>query len=231
MSEEKSVLRWGGLAGMISPIFTILTAITLFGFVPSAPAGPQGLVMRYPDVRAVYVVGETFYLVSIILAIPFYLALYRALRGTSLAPALWGIGLSFLSLAAVAVQAVPRVVFGGISNLYHAPGATPQDQTTLGLIWQSTQDIFNELDTAAVIFQTIGYILFGIAMLRNPAFGKRIGGVVIVLALAGLVGLYLLGIDSLLYAPLGLFVLIVLPIFLGWKVYSLSKTAQERASY
>jgi len=81
------------------------------------------------------------------------------------------------------------------------------------------------LDTAAVIFVAIGYILFGIAMLRNPAFGKRFGGVTMVLALAGLVGVYLLGINSIFFAPLGLFVLIFLPILLGWKVYSLSRAA------
>lgn len=49
MGEEKRVLRWGGLAGVLSAIFLILTAITLFGFVPPAPADPTGLVMRYPD--------------------------------------------------------------------------------------------------------------------------------------------------------------------------------------
>jgi hypothetical protein len=181
--------------------------------------------MRYPDVRAAYAVGETFSLVSVILSVAFYLALYQALRGTSLAPALWGTGLSLLGLAVLAVEGVPRVAFGQISDLYHAPGATPQDQATLALIWQTTQGIFNELDTAVLIFQAIGYILIGIAMLRNPAFGQRFGGITIVLALAGLVGLYLLGIDSILFAPLGLFVFIILPILLGWKVYSLSRAA------
>lgn len=225
MSEEKNVLRWGGLAGMLSPILTILTAITLFGFVRPAPAGLQGSVMRYPDVRVTFALGESFSLVSVILSVAFYLALYSALRGTSLAPALWGTGLSLLSVAVLAVEGVPRVAFGRISDLYHAPGATPQDQATLALIWHTTQSIFSELDTAAIIFQTMGYILLGIAMLWNPAFGKRLGGVTIVLALAGFVGLYLLGIDSILFAPLGLFVLILIPLLLGWKVYSLSRVA------
>jgi len=225
MSEEKRVLRWGGLAGVLSALFIILTAITLFGFVPPAPADPTELVMRYPDVRAAMAVAETFYLVGVIFLVAFYLALYRALRGTSLAPALWGTGLSFLGLAVLAAEVAPRVAFSVISDLYHAPGATPQAQATLALIWQTTQGIFNELDTAAVMFVSIGYILFGIAMLRNPAFGKRFGGVTMVLALAGLVGVFLLGINSIFFAPLGLFVLIFLPILLGWKVYSLSRAA------
>lgn len=64
MTEEKSVLRWGGLAGMLIPIFTILTAVTLFGFVPSAPAGPP---RTGHDARAAFVVGESFSLVNIVL--------------------------------------------------------------------------------------------------------------------------------------------------------------------
>jgi hypothetical protein len=86
------------------------------------------------------------------------------------------------------------------------------------------------MDTAVLIFQALGYILLGMAMLWHPFFGKRLGGVTIVLALVGLVGIVLLGIDSLLFAPLGLFVFITLPILLGWKVYSLSRTTQPLVS-
>ncbi|HEX2714952.1 MAG TPA: hypothetical protein VHM88_22420, partial [Candidatus Acidoferrales bacterium] len=102
---------------------------------------------------------------------------------------------------------------------------TAQDQATLALIWQATQGLFSQFDTAAVIFLLAGYILLGIAMLQNPALGKRFGVTTIGLALAGLIGLYLLGIESISFAALGLFVFIVLPILLGWKVYRLSKTA------
>jgi hypothetical protein len=179
--------------------------------------------MRYPSVRAANAVPETFGLVNVIVSVPFYLALYHALRGASLAPALWGTGLGLLGAAVYAVQGVPRVAFGTISDLYHAPGATPQDQATLALIWQTTEGIFMELDTAAITFQSAGSIVLGIAMIRNPAFGRRLGGITIVLSLASLAGLYLLGLDSILFVPLGLFGYIVVPLLLGWKLYSLSR--------
>ncbi len=57
-SEDKSVLRWGGLAGMLGGIVFILVPVTLFGFVPPAPADPAGLVMRFPDVRAAITLGN-----------------------------------------------------------------------------------------------------------------------------------------------------------------------------
>ena len=227
ISKEKSVLRWGGLAGILSPILTLFTAITLFGFVPPAPAGtyPTGLIAMYPNETVAMTIGETFSLASAMVAVMFYLSLYRVLRAARFAPALWGTGLSLLGLAVLAVEGVPRIAYSVISNLYNAPGATQQTQATLALAWQTTQGIFTEMDTAAVIFLTTGYVLLGIAMLRHPAFGKRLGLVSTVLALAALVGVYILGVGSALYAPLGLFALIVVPLILGWRLYSLSRAA------
>ncbi len=125
MEEEKSVLRWGGLAGILGVIFFILTIVTLIGFVPPEPADPEGLVMRFPDVRAAVTIGNSLYLVFLILFVTLFLALYRALRGTSHALALFGSGLGFVGLVVLAAGALPHVAFAPISDLYHAPGATP----------------------------------------------------------------------------------------------------------
>ncbi|HEX6350357.1 MAG TPA: hypothetical protein VF160_13325 [Candidatus Dormibacteraeota bacterium] len=225
---ERDLLRWGGVAGVLTAVFLVLTAVTLFGFV-RLPADPRALVEKYPDFRTAYAVGETFTLISAVFAVAFYLALYRALR-SSLAPALWGTGLSLLGLAVLAVEGTPRIAYGHISDLYHGAAASPQDQATLALIWQTTQAMFTEFDTAATILLTTGYILLGVAMLRNPAFGRTFGVVTAVLGLAGVVGVYLLGVSSLLFAPLGLFVLIVLPLLLGLKIYRLAGATSELRS-
>ena len=225
--QERSVLRWGGLAGILSSITLILTSVTLFGFVPTAPTNPQALVERYPDVRLATLVGETFSFASAILFVAFLFAMYKALRRTSPAPAAFGTGLGFLALAVLAVEGVPDVAYAKISDLYHAPGATPQDQATLALIWETTQGLFSQYDTASFILLGLAFIVLGLAMIRTSTFGKSFGGISIFLGLAGLAGVYLLGITSNLFAPLGLGVLIILPFLLGWKVYTLSKQVQE----
>ncbi len=225
---ERGLLRWGGVAGVLTAFFLVLTAVTLFGFV-RLPADPRAVVAKYPDFRMAYAIGETFTLLSAVFAVAFYLALYRALR-SRLAPALWGTGLSLLGLAVDAVEGAPRIAYGHISDLYHAGAASPQDQATLALIWQTTQALFTEFDTAATILLTTGYVLLGVAMLGNPAFGRTFGVVTGVLGLAGLVGVYLLGVSSLLFAPLGLFVLIVLPALLGVKIYRLAGATSELRS-
>lgn len=101
MSEEKSILRWGGLAGTLGGIVFIFVPIILFGFVPPAPAEPAGLVARFPAVRATTAAGNFVNFVADVLVLALFLALYRALRGTSPAPALFGTFISVLGLAVI----------------------------------------------------------------------------------------------------------------------------------
>ncbi|MDH3364752.1 MAG: DUF4386 domain-containing protein [Thermoplasmata archaeon] len=226
MGDEKSVLRWGGLAGMLVPIFFILTAVILLALVPQEPADPEGLVMRFPEDRAAIAVGEGLYLVAVILLVTLFLALYRALRGTSVAPALFGSGLGLVGLAVLAVGALPNIAFNPISDLYHAPGTTPEEQATLVLMWQATQGIFNETDTVGFILMAIGFIVLGVAMLGSPAFGKRFGGVSMVLGVAVVAGMSVFGVDSDSVIPFVLVAFIIFPLLFGWKLYSLSKGLQ-----
>jgi len=226
MGDEKSVLRWGGLAGMMVPIFFILTAVILLALVPQEPSDPEGLVMRFPEDRAAIAVGEGFYLVAVILLVTLFLALYRALRGTSVAPDLFGSGLGLVGLVVLAVGALPNIAFNPISDLYHAPGATPEEQATLVLMWQSIQGIFNETDTVGFILMAIGFVVLGVAMLGSPAFGKRFGGVSMVLGVVVVVGMSILGVDSDSVIPFVLIAFIVFPLLFGWKLYSLSKGLQ-----
>ena len=231
MSEERSLLRWGGLAGMLAGIVFILVPITLFGFVPPAPADPAGLVMRFPDVRAAIAVGNGLDFVVNIFWVALILALYRALGGTSLAPALFGSVLFVLGLGVLFVESSTQVAFDSISNLYHAPGATPVEQATLALVWQATQGMFNQFDTAAILLLSAGIIVLGVAMFRAPAFGKGFGGLSVVLGAATVVAISFFGVTSILSALLVLPIFVILPILLGWKVYSLSRPPRSLAAW
>jgi hypothetical protein len=225
MSEEKSILRWGGLAGVLGGILFILVPVIQFGFVPPAPADPAGLVMRFPDVRAAIAVGNGFNFVVDVLWVALFLALYRALRGTSLAPALFGSVISVLGLAVLFVESSTQVAFDPISSLYHAPGATPVQQATLALVWQATQGMFYQFDTAAVLLLSTGFIVLGVAMFRAPAFGKGFGGLTVMLGATAVVGGFFFGVTSLLAALLIVPIYIILPILLGRKLYGLSRAA------
>jgi hypothetical protein len=228
MNEENSVLRWGGLAGMLGSVLSIVGFVVLFVFVPPAPSDPKQLVATFPDGKAATIVEEILYIAALMLMSVLILTLYRVLRGASLAPALFGAGLSLLGYVLLAAGAVTVVAFSHLSDLYHAPGTTPQDQATLGLVWQGVQALFDETDTEGFILLTTGLTLLGISMLRNPAFGRRFGGVIIVFGLAALAAILLFSVvitARIGFAPFAILVLIIVPLLVGWKVYSLSRAA------
>jgi hypothetical protein len=224
IDEDRGVLRWGGLAGILGGLIFIVVFVIVIAFVGAEPAKPEGEVMMFPDIRAARTVEDGLYLVVLILWIAHFLALYRALRGTSLAPSLFGSVLGIVGLGVVATGALPHVPAAPISDLYHAPGATPEDQATLVLMWQATEGIFDALFGVGLLLVPIGFIALGVAMLGAPAFGTGFGRVSVVLGVIGVVAATVLLVDPLSpSAFVGVLTLIVFHLILGWKVYSLSR--------
>ena len=224
MDEERSVLRWGGLAGILGGIVFILVFVVVIVFAGVEPAEPEGEIMRFPDIRVARMVENGLYLVVLILWVTHFLALYRALRGTSLASALFGSVLGIVGLGVLAAGALPHIAQTPISDLYHAPGATPEEQATLVLLWQASQGMFDALFVVGLLLVPIGIMALGMAMLRTPAFGKGFGGISVALGLAGVVAASVLLVDSASpVAFVGVLALIVFHLVLGWKTYNLSR--------
>ena len=226
MKKEKSVLRWGGLAGILAFIVWIVE-MPLYGFVD--PFNSEGL-MRFPDKIAALGMSTILCMAYAFLSVALVLALYRALRGTGLAPALFGSVLGLIGYVVTALgDASTFFAFAPLSDLYHAVAATPETQTTVVLLWQSTMGLTSTFFFVGGLFKMIGFIVLGVAMLRAPAFGRRFGGVSIVLGVIGVVGvfasLFVPGTTGLQLMGVSTFAnLIFLPLF-GWKVYRLSRTA------
>jgi hypothetical protein len=226
MEEDKSVLRWSGLASVGGGLLFILIFAMVLVFAGADPAEPAGPIMRFPDIRVVRTVENSLYLAVLVLWVPLSLALYRRLRRTRPAPALFGSALSLLGIGVLAAGALPHVATARLSNLYHASGATPNDQATLVLVWQATQGIFDALLLVGLLVMTIGIIVLGVAMHGDPAFGKGVGRVSVVLGIVGLAAGAVVLVDPLsLTAAVGVFALIVFHLVLGWKVYGLSRAA------
>jgi len=227
MEQEKSVLRWGGLAGLLGGILHILTfVVVLAGPVGGRePADLEEWVI-FPDIRAARIVENGLYLVALILGVILFLALYRALQRTNLAPALFGSVLGILGLVVLAAGALPHVATAPLSDLYHASGATPGEQATLALMWQAAWGIFGALAAVGFFVVTIGLIALGVAMLGAPAFGKGFGWVSVVLGVVGLAAAVFNIVDpASMIGAVTFFALIIFQLVLGWKVYSLSRAS------
>lgn len=166
----------------------------------------------------------------LVLWVTHLLALYRALRSPSLAPALFGSALGILGLVVLAAGALPHVATAPLSDLYHAPGATLQDQATLVLMWQATQGILDALLVAGLFILPMGLIALGVAMFRAPAFGTGLGRMSVAFGLVGVVAATVQLADPA--SPIGVVVVLPLIVFhlvLGWKVHRLSRAPGSRS--
>lgn len=226
MIEDRSVLRWGGLAGILGGIVLIVVFAIVAVFVGADALEPAGNVQRFPDIRAARTVENGLYLVALVLWLVHFLALYRALRASNLAAALFGSVLGIAGLGVLAAGALPHVATLPISDLYHAPGATLEDQAALVLMWQATWAIFDALLGAGLLILAAGLIVLGSGMLGAPAFGKRLGGLSLGLGALGLVSaLVFLIVPPSPIAAVGFLGLIVFHVVVGWKVVILSRTS------
>jgi hypothetical protein len=91
-----------------------------------------------------------------------------------------------LGLVVLAAGALPHVATAPLSDLYHAPGVTPQDQATLVLLWHGTDTIFNALLFTGLVILPLSVLALGTAMLGAPGYGTRIGTATVALGVTGL---------------------------------------------
>jgi hypothetical protein len=232
LEGETSVLRWGGLAGILGSAIFLLVFVIVGVFVGADPAGLEAAVMRFPDIRAARTVENGLYLVVLVLWTFHVVALYRALRATSPASALFGAVLGIVGIAVLAAGALPHAATVVISDLYHAPGATDADQATLALVWQATQGIFDGLLVTGLVILPVSLVALGVAMLGAPAFGKGYARVSMALGIVGVGTAVALLIDPLSFiAVAGVFALIVFHLAVGWKVHGLSRAPAKPPLY
>lgn len=189
---------------------------------------PEQSLMRFPDIRAARTVENSLYLGVLLLWVIHCLALYRGLRRTSPTPALFGTALSILGLVVLAAGALPHVATAPLSDLYHAAGATPQDQATLVLVWHGIHAMFDALLFTGLAIVPLGLIPLGAAMLRAPGYGKPMGRTTIALGAATLAAAtaVLVG-GSAIMAGVGVLGLTGFHLTLGWRTHRLAGTTRS----
>ena len=219
MENEKSVLRWGGRAGLLAFFVWILDMPVYLYVDPFITGG----LMRFPDVKVALAINTILCMTTAFLSIAFILVLYRILRGTSQALALYGSVLSIIGLIGVALSdAATFYAFAPLSDLYHAPAATNEAQATVVLLWEATQGITYTFTFVGSLFLMIGFIALGIAMFRAPVFSHRLGWVSIILGVLGGVGVVA---SLFVFEAIGIMFIadLIFLLLFGRKVYSLSK--------
>jgi len=228
MEQETNVLRWGGLAGILGGLIFILALVAVIAGPVGMddPADLAGWVTRFPDIKAARVVENVLYLTALILEVPLFLALYRALRKTSLVPALFGSVLGIVGLTAMMVSATPHVAHAPLSDLYQTAGVTSADQATLALMWQAIWGMIDVMTYVGFFVVASGLTVLGAGMIGASSFGKGYGGLTLVLGVGGLVAALLQIFDPASMIGIGsYFAFIIFYFVVGWKLFSLSRTS------
>lgn len=224
MTDDRNVLRWGGLAGLGGGLLLIAIFAMVAVIVGPDPAGPEGPIARFPEIRAFRTVENSLYLAALILWMPLTLALYRRLRRARPAAALFGATLNIVGLGVLAAGTLPHVVTIGLSDLYHQPGATAGDRATLVMLWQANQGMFDALLLTGLPMMCVGFILLGPAMRRDRALGATLGTATALLGTAGLAAAAVAVADPRSpLAALSLFALITIHVVAGWKTHRVSR--------
>lgn len=227
VDQERRLFRWGGLAGMLGSGLYLVVFVVVGVLIGSEPTNLERVVTRFPEIRAARTVEDGLYLVVLVLWIPLFLAMYRALRGANLASALLGAVLGVAGVVVLAVGALPHVVYVRLSDLYNATAATPQDQATVALLWQLMLGINDMLVIVGFFLVPAGILFLGVAMFRAPAFGRRTNWTTVALGVAGVATAAMLVIDPLAVAPAFVNVLaqIVFPFVVAKTLFTLSGTS------
>lgn len=225
VDQEKSILKWGGMTGIIGGLALILSMIVAVGFVPAEPPTLAELVARFPDVLLLRVAENLFYLLGLVAGIPLVLSVFWSTRKTSLAPALFGSALAIVGLVSMIVMATPHVAHNRISELFQMADTTPAAQETLGLLWQATWGITDTSLYVGFFVGTLGFLLIGIATFGSADYGKVIRWVCVVLGALGFVAATLQFITpSSDYGAVSFITFIILYFVLGVKIFRQAKT-------
>ena len=226
IEQEKSVLRWGGLAGFWGSIILVLAMVFVAVAIGSDPEGLKEVVARFPEIHMLRVIENGVYLVGLLLEILLFLALFMALRKESLAPALFGSALGIVGLVSMVISATPHVGHHPLSELFQAAGTTPEAKEAISIMWQGVWGIFYGPLYVGFFVVPLGLILVGVAMFAAPEFGKGISWMTVVIGALAFVAAVLQMIDPA--GDIGALSYIAPIIFyfvLGIKIYRLSKAS------
>ena len=224
LDQEKSVLRWGGLAGILGSIIFVFVMAFVAILIGDGPADLKEIVARFPDIHILRVIENGAYLVALLLAILLLLALFWALRNESLAPALFGSALGIVGLVSMAISATPHVAHYPLSELFQVTGTAPEAQEAIALMWQGTWGVFNAPLYVGFFVVPLGLILLGVAMFGASDFGKGLGWMSVILGLMAFVASIIQMIDPASdVGALSYLLPIIVYFVLGIKVYRLSK--------
>ena len=223
-AQEKNLLRWGGLSGLLGGSLFIIVMVFVGVVIGDDPSTLSGWPLRFPDIYTARVVENIIYLSALLLGIPMFLSLFWALWRTSLAPALFGAALGIIGLTGMLISATPHVAHAPLAEIYHQSTATAADLSALDLMWQATSGVFNAPLYVGFFVLSLSMLLCGAGMRRSALFGRGWWLSTLVLGLIGFVTAVLQLIDPASFIGAGSYFAFIFFCFITrWNLYGAAK--------
>lgn len=222
----QSTLRWGGLAGILGAFLLIgvIVFLSLVGGLETLEG--EAALDRFPTIRWARIIENTAYLFALALWAVHSIALYMALRDQNAGLSLTACVMSVLGLAILATGAIPHTAETVISDLYHAPDTAAELKPVLVIAWEVSMGWTDTLVITGVVLTPVGLLLYGLAMMNDPLFGKWIGWTSVILGLAGGYGAVASLIEEGEIVALGVLAIVVFHLVAGWTSYRRSNNTR-----
>jgi hypothetical protein len=220
---DPQLCRWGGIAGLAGVVLLVGTVVVVGAF--GLPDASDVETLRdFGDIETGRIFEHFSYLGALVM-----FALHVAVLNRLLAPAhppaaLFGAVVAEFGLVIMAAGSMLHVSTSPLSELSRDPSTPDEDQASIEYAWHGAQSVFDTLLATGLLLVPIGIVLFGLAMLRAPQFGRRLAWLAIVAGALGLFGAVIEAVDrSLEVSAVAVLAIAVFHLSTGWRTLHLAR--------
>jgi hypothetical protein len=142
----------------------------------------------FADIETGRILEHFFYLGAVVMFALHALALGRLLARANPAAALFGNALAVFGYLVMAASAVLHVSTAPLAELYASPETPAADLPAIEYAWHGAQSVFDTMLATGLLLAPSGILLLGIAMMRAPEYGSRLGWLGVAMGTLGLAG-------------------------------------------
>ncbi|MDH3299422.1 MAG: DUF4386 domain-containing protein [Acidimicrobiia bacterium] len=223
------LIRWGGVSG-VAGFAALLCSFVVVGSLGLPDASDVETLTDFADIESGRIAEHFLYLGALMFFALNLVVLYRLLRASHLAAALFGTVVASFGYAIMAAGSLLHVSTSPLSELYTAADATPEDLRAIEYAWHGAQSVFDTLLTTGVLLVPIGIVLFGVAMWQAPTVRRGLVFLTLGLGLVGTVGAVIAVVEpGSLFAAASVLAMAMFHLAIGvWMLRSGGKTATTR---
>ena len=222
---DRELSRWGGIAGLAGAVLLVCSAVVV-GVLGLPDASDAETLTDFPNIESGRIAEHFLYLGALMMFALHVFVLYRLLRTSHLAAALFGTVVSAFGLLIMAASSLLHVSTAPLSDLYTASDTPAADLAAIEYAWHGAQSVFDTMLATGVLLVPIGMVLLGLAMLRTTSFGSNLPKLAIGLGIVGTIGAVIAVIDpGSVFSALAVLAIGVFHLSIGWRTLKLGDTA------